>query len=108
VSGHQWRRRATRLSPSEIMTIVILFQQPDYRTFKAIYTEKVPGHLRDEFPHLVSYQRFIELPPRVLVPLIVYLRTRLGAFPMSASSASSASPATSAERSKWPSNEAIT
>jgi hypothetical protein len=73
------------------MTIVILFQQP--------------GHLRDEFPRLVSYQRFIELPPRVLVPLIVYLRTRLGAFPMSASSTS---PATSAERSKWPSNEAIT
>jgi hypothetical protein len=67
--------------------------------------EKVPGHLRDEFPHLVSYQRFIELPLRVLVPLIVCLHTRLGAFPMSASSAS---PATSAERPKWPSNEAIT
>ena len=36
-SGHRQRRRATRLSASEIMTIVILFQQSGYRTFKASY-----------------------------------------------------------------------
>ena len=32
------RVRATRLSPSEIMTILIHFHQSHYRTFKACYT----------------------------------------------------------------------
>jgi hypothetical protein len=35
------RRRATRLHPSEIMTILILFQQSGYRTFKGFYTQHV-------------------------------------------------------------------
>src|SRR5579859_3238491 len=77
-SGQRRRRRATRLHPSEIMTIVILFQQSGYRTFKAYYTQHVQVALREEFPQLVSYTRFIELLPRVLVPLTVYLHTQLG------------------------------
>jgi hypothetical protein len=77
-SGARKRRRATRLHPSEIMTIAILFQQSGYRTFKAFYTQHVQVHLRSEFPHLVSYPRFVELLPRVLVPLTVYLHSQLG------------------------------
>ena len=77
-SGQRHRRRASRLSPSELMTIVILFQQSGYRTFKAYYTQHVQTHLRAEFPQLVSYNRVIELLPRVLVPLTVYLHTQLG------------------------------
>lgn len=77
-SGARQRLRPTRLHPSEIMTIAILFQQSHYRTFKAFYTEHVQRHLRGEFPQLVSYSRFVELLPRVLVPLIVYLHTQLG------------------------------
>lgn len=72
------RKRATRLSMSEIMTIVILFQQSGYRTFKAFYTQHVQVTLRAEFPGLVSYNRFVELLPRVIVPLMVYLHTQLG------------------------------
>jgi hypothetical protein len=60
------------------MTIAILFQQSGYRTFKAYYTRHVQQHLRSEFPQLVSYNRFVELLPRVLVPLTVYLHTQLG------------------------------
>jgi hypothetical protein len=71
-------KRATRLHPSEIITIVILFQQSGYRTFKAFYTQYVQVHLRAEFPHLVSYNRFIELLPRILIPLTVYLHTQCG------------------------------
>ena len=77
-SGARHRRRATRLSPSELMTIVILFQQSGYRTFKAFYTQHVQVYLRAEFPQLVSYNRVVELLPRVLVPLTVYLHTQLG------------------------------
>jgi hypothetical protein len=67
-----------RLSESEIMTLVILFHQSHYRDFKAFYTEYVQKHLRQEFPGLVSYNRFVELMPRILLPLMVYLHVCLG------------------------------
>ena len=70
------RQRAPQLHPSEIMTILIWFHQSHYRTFKAYYTEYVQVHLRGEFPRLVSYSRFVDLTPSVLVPLLVYLHTR--------------------------------
>ncbi len=72
------RQRATRLSPSEIMTILILFQQSGYRTFKGFYTQHVQTHLRAEFPQMVSYTRFVALIPRVLLPLAVYLHAQMG------------------------------
>src|SRR5438270_752534 len=57
------RRRASRLSPSEIMTLVIAFHDSDYRTFKHFYRKEVCRHWRAEFPDLVSYQRLIECLP---------------------------------------------
>jgi hypothetical protein len=59
---------------SEIMTILIHFHQSNYRNFKAFYLEHVMTHLRNEFPGLVSYNRFVELIPSVIVPLTLYLR----------------------------------
>jgi hypothetical protein len=55
------------------MTVLILFHQSHYRTFKAFYTEYVCLHLRAEFPGLVSYTRFVEYIPTVLLPLCGYL-----------------------------------
>lgn len=78
-SGRKQRRRATRLHPSEIMTIAILFQQSGYRTFEAFATQYVQVSLQEEFPHLVSYNRSVGLRPRVLIPLTVYLHTQFGA-----------------------------
>jgi hypothetical protein len=78
-SGTRRRRRATRLYPAEILTILILFQQSGYRTFKGFYTQHVQLALRQEFPRLVSYTRFVELLPRYLVPLSIYLQTLRGA-----------------------------
>jgi hypothetical protein len=77
-SGRRQRLRQGRMAPSELMTLLLLFQQSHYRTFKAFYTEHVQQHLRAEFPRLVSYSRFVELMPSVLVPLAVYLYTQLG------------------------------
>jgi hypothetical protein len=73
------RERAGQLGASEVMTILIHFHQSHYRTFKAYYTEQVQVHLTSEFPHLVSYQRFIALIPSMLVPLLAYLQSRYGA-----------------------------
>jgi hypothetical protein len=64
---------------SEIMTILIHFHRSHYRDFKAYYTEHVQQHLCAEFPHLVSYTRFVELMPSALPMLTLYLRSRLSA-----------------------------
>jgi Transposase DDE domain len=77
-SGQRHRRRATRLHPAEILTILILFQQSGYRTFKGFYIHHVQIALCQEFPHLLSYTRFVELMPRYLVPLAIYLQTQRG------------------------------
>jgi hypothetical protein len=77
-SGQRHRVRPTQLHPSEIMTILILFHQSHDRTFKAYCTEYVQRHLHSEFPTLVSYQRFVELMPMVLVPLVAYPHTLMG------------------------------
>ena len=74
-AGEIQRQRARSLSISEIMTILIHFHQPHYRNFKAYYTKYVLERLRKEFPGLVSYNRFVEFIPSVLLPLCVYLRT---------------------------------
>src|SRR5207249_2683709 len=69
-AGQRKRLRARQMHPSQMMTIMILFHQSHYRTFKAYYTEYVQHHLRSEFPTLVSYQRFVALMARILVPLV--------------------------------------
>ena len=68
-----------KLAASEIMTIIIYFHRSRYRDFKAYYTRFVMTHLRSAFPNLVSYSRFVELMPMALLPLCLYLKTRLGA-----------------------------
>jgi len=74
LSARRPRGRRPSLCISEIMTILIHFHQSNYRNFKAYYLEYVMTHLRNELPGLVSYNRFIELIPSVIVPLTHYLR----------------------------------
>ena len=78
LAAGQQRERQGQLYPSEVMCILIHFHQSHYRTFKAYYTEHVQVHLTSEFPHLISYQRFVALMPSVLVPLLAYLQSRYG------------------------------
>lgn len=74
-AGEIRRRRERSLSISEIITILIHFHQSHYRNFKAYYTDYVLVRLRSEFPGLVSYNRFVEFIPSVLLVLSAYLRT---------------------------------
>jgi len=73
-SGEKHRRRLGQLCESEIMTILIYFHSFRQRDFKTYYTQFVQVHLREEFPNLVSYNRFVELTPSVLIPLCAYLQ----------------------------------
>lgn len=77
-SGLKQRRRRGQLCLSEIMTIIILFHQSNYRTFKAFYKEYLLVHLRSAFPGLVSYPRFVALKPGALGPLSAYLYSLFG------------------------------
>jgi hypothetical protein len=72
------RERAGQLCPSEVVTILIHFHQSHSRTFKAYYTAHVQVHLTKEFPHLVSYARFVALIPAMMVPMLAYLQSRYG------------------------------
>lgn len=74
----QQRHRASQMHLSEVMTILVLFHLQGYRTFKQFYREHVSVHLRQEFPHLVSYTRFVELERDALLPLCAYLKHRYG------------------------------
>lgn len=72
------RRKACRLCLSEVMTIVILFHFSRYRTFKDYYQKQVLTSYRHYFPHLVSYNRFVELMQACSVPLALFMsRQRL-------------------------------
>jgi hypothetical protein len=66
----------SRLSMSEIMTIVVTYHRYGFRTFKDFYTKNVQTHLKSAFPNLVSYNRFIELIPTILIPLIAFLKLK--------------------------------
>ena len=69
----------TRMSLSEIMTILIMYHLSGYKTFKWYYTRYVIIHQRKDFPDLVSYNRFVEIMQFALVPLILYtIKARFG------------------------------
>jgi len=67
------------MSDAEMMTIVILFHQSNYRTFKLFYQQYVPSLLSKEFPKRVSYSRFVFLMKGLFVPLFAFLHHHRGA-----------------------------
>ncbi len=67
------RDRTATLSDSEIITILIAFHGGGFRNFKHFYVHYVCIHLKDCFPDVVSYNRFIELSHRCAVPFMLFL-----------------------------------
>lgn len=72
----QPKRYQSKLSISEVMTIVIAFHGSGYRTFKDFCKGKVLADWQDTFPNLVSYGRFIELMLWSIMPLVSFLNRR--------------------------------
>lgn len=75
-SGEKRRIRNSRLSISEIITILIFFHTSRIRDFKHYYLLQICGELRTYFPQALSYSRFVALIPTVVVPLCAYLQSR--------------------------------
>lgn len=63
----------TSMALSEIMTIVVYFHLSDHRTFKKYYLEYVCVYLKEYFPILLSYNRFVEIMQMTIAPLLLYL-----------------------------------
>jgi hypothetical protein len=70
--SHQ-RQRDSQLSLSEMLTIVIFFHFSPCKVFKFYYTGYMAPFRHQEFPHLLSYNRYIQLMPRLFVPLCLLL-----------------------------------
>ena len=64
--------RVTALTESEIMTIMLMFQQSLCKNFKYFYNSFLQLY-RPEFPKMPTYERFVALMPRVLYLLVILL-----------------------------------
>ena len=76
--GEKQRHKPSRMTASEIMTLLILFHRVRFRDFKTFYLCYAQRHLKTAFPDLVSYTRMLKLLQSVLVPLCAYLTQRYG------------------------------
>lgn len=69
------RNKPSKLSVSEVITIVICFHLGGFRNLKHFYLEYVCKSLKSEFPQTVSYNRFVELLQSSLFPMSIFLKT---------------------------------
>ena len=69
------RNRKFTMSGSEVMTILILFHFSSFRDLKHFYLF-VRSRMKSDFPHTVSYNRFVELEQKVCIPLAVFLKMK--------------------------------
>lgn len=76
--GIKKRKRRGKMSMSEMMTLVVYFHQLGFRNFKSFYLAYVWRHLRSEFPELVSYTRFVQLMPYLILSMSLYLHNCFG------------------------------
>jgi hypothetical protein len=67
------------LAISEMMAIEIFYHLQGSKCFKYYYTNFVEAHLKEYFPGLPSYNRFVQLKPRLFLYLFCFiLACRLG------------------------------
>lgn len=68
------RNRKFKMSDSEVITILVLFHLKGYRNLKHFYLNHVCQNMKADFPNLVSYNRFVELQQKCLMPMTVFLQ----------------------------------
>ena len=71
--GKRHRDRKGRLSESEIMTILVAYHFGTFSNFKSYYLFFIKIHMHKDFPDAVSYNRFVELMPRVFFKMMLFM-----------------------------------
>jgi len=78
ISSQKSRRGGVpRMSLSELMTIIVAYHSSGFKNFKSYYYY-LREHMREEFPQILSYTRFVDWIPYCLIPLCCYLDSRRG------------------------------
>jgi len=73
LSSAKRRNRKAGLCDSEVISLLISFHGGQFRNFKHFYQHYISVHMKDYFPGLVSYNRFIELSHRCAVAFMVFM-----------------------------------
>lgn len=71
---HRHRNRKGQLGHSEIMTILVCYHFGSFANFKHYYLFYIRQHLSGYFPDSVSYNRFVELMPRVFFHMMLFMK----------------------------------
>lgn len=77
LSGNNKRNKPSKLSVSEMVTILICFHSSNYRTLKHFYIDKILNDNDNAFPY-VSYSWFVRLQQSVIMPFFAYLESKKG------------------------------
>ncbi len=72
------RCRPCQMQLSELLTLMVLFHLSPCKNFKYFYLFHVGALHQQDFPALLSYNRFVQLIPRLFVPLSILLHSVLG------------------------------
>jgi hypothetical protein len=68
------RNRKTQMSPAEMITIMVCFHSGSFRNFKHYYLFFICDYMKSYFPNALSYNRFVELQPCLIVPFLLFLK----------------------------------
>ena len=74
--GKKRRNRKGKLCESGIMTILVRFHFGSFANFKHHYLLFIKQRLAGCFPGAVSYNRFVELMPRVFLYMMLFMRLK--------------------------------
>ena len=58
--GKRHRNRPSRMSDSEIMTILVLSHTHRFRDLKSFCHGYICQHMRADFPNIISYNRYVD------------------------------------------------
>jgi hypothetical protein len=72
------RYRSCEMSLSEMLTIMVIFHVSPCKVFKYFYIHYLPLAHKQDFPNLISYNRFVQLMPRLFVPFCILLQGLFG------------------------------
>ena len=72
------RNRRCNMRLSEILTISIMYHTSYAKNFKYFYKTCIQYIHKDDFPNALSYNRFVELMPRLFMPLNILIHLLLG------------------------------
>jgi hypothetical protein len=76
ISVTKKRSRASKMSHTEVITLMVLFHESGFREFKKFYLGYVSNHMSSYFPNLVSYNRMVELISDSIIPMAIFLKNK--------------------------------